>query len=209
MQASRAQASNYQVSQDFKVLLEYIRTGKRPEIPTVSLDVEKILMLKPSDVRYRSLQNIFTITLRQDLLSGNSIKDESQLHDHHIFPKNAGKKHDLNKTMLDSICNRVPMLALSNQSLGEGYPEAYLKEIADRARKEGMLGDLKRRMRDCLIPGDPEDPQWADSFSTDRFKEFCQKRAELIVARVSEIVGCPLQNVSHASDDEVEDEDDY
>ena len=210
MQASRAQASNYQVSQDFKVLLEYIRTGKRPEIPTVSLDVKKILMLKPSDVRYKSLQNIFTITLRQDLLSGNSIKDESQLHDHHIFPKNAGKKqkYDLNKTMLDSICNRVPMLASSNRSLGEGYPQVYLQEIAGRALKENMLGDLKRRMCDCLIPGDPGDSQWADSFSPNRFEEFCQKRAELIVARVSEIVGCPLQNISRSSDDEVEDEED-
>jgi len=110
--------------------------------------------------------------------------------------------------MLDSISNRVPMLASSNQSLGEGYPEVYLKEIADRARNEGMLGDFKRRMRDCLIPGDPEDLQWADHFSTNRFEEFCRKHAELIVARVSEIVGCPLQSVSHSSNNEVEDEED-
>jgi len=208
MQPSRSQASNYQISQDFQLLLKYARSGERPEFPQVTLNVDIVLKLKPSDVLYKTLQNIFAITLRQDLLSGKVINTESQLHDHHIFPKNAGKKYDLNKTMLDSICNRLPMLASSNQSLGEGYPQVYWKDIADRARKEGMLGDLKRRMRDCLIPGNPEDPQWADSFSTDRFEEFCRNRAELIVARVREIVGCPLQNVSHASDDEVEDEDD-
>lgn len=208
MQASRAQASNYQVSQDFKALLEYTRTDERPEIPTVSLDAEKLLTLKPSDVRYKSLQNIFAITLHRDLWSGDIIDTESQLHDHHVFPKNASKRHSLNKSMLDSICNRVPMLASSNRSLGEGYPQDYLKGIANRARKEGRLGDLKRRMRDCLIPGNPEDLQWADGFSTDRFEEFCRKRAELIVERVSEIVGCPLQSVSRSSDDEVEDEDD-
>lgn len=146
MQASRAQSSNYQVSQDFKDLLEYARTGNQPETPTVSLNAENLLTLKPSDIRYKSLQNIFAITLRQDFLSGNSIKDDYQLHDHHIFPKNAGKKHGLNKSMLDSICNRVPMLASSNESLGEGYPRVYLKDIADRARNEGTLGDLKGRI---------------------------------------------------------------
>ncbi len=208
MQASRAQSSNYQISQDFKALLEYARTGKRPETPPVILDAERLLKLPSGDVRYKSLQNIFAITLRQDLWSGNIINTKSQLHDHHIFPKNAGKKHGLNKSMLDSICNRVPMLASQNQSLGEGYPQEYLKKIADRARNEGTLGDFKRRMRDCLIPGDPGNLQWADSFSTNRFEEFCRKRAALIVERVGEIVGCPLQKVSPSSDDEIEDDDD-
>ena len=208
MQASRAQSSNYQVSQDFKGLLEYARTGNQPETPEVRLDPEDFLTLKPSDIRYKSLQNIFAMTLRQDLLSGNSIKDDSQLHDHHIFPKNAGKKYGLNKSMLDSICNRVPMLASSNESLGEGYPQVYLKDIADRARNEGTLGDLKGRMRDCLIPGSPEDPEWPDSFSIDRFEEFCRERAGLIFTRVGEIVGKSLQKSSSSSDDEIEDDDD-
>ena len=145
MQANkRAQSSHYQVSQDFKVLLEYARMGQRPEIPTVSLDAEKLLTLKPSDVLYKSLQNIFATTIRQDLLSGNAVNTKSPLHDHHIFPENAAKRHGLDKTMLNSICNRVPMLASSNGYLGEGYPEDYLKKILDRARKESMLGDFKR-----------------------------------------------------------------
>lgn len=110
--------------------------------------------------------------------------------------------------MLDSICNRIPMLSSSNQSLGEGYPQEYFKEIADRARREGTIRDFKRRMRDCLIPGDPDDLQWPDSFSIDRFEKFCRKRAELILERVGEIVGSSLQKVSPSSDDEMDDEDD-
>ena len=208
MQASRAQASNYQVSQDFQALLEYARTYRPPEIPMVILDVERLLKLKPSDVRYKSLQNIFAITLRQDLLSGNIINTESQLHDHHIFPKGASKKCSLHKSILDSICNRVPMLSSSNQSLGEGYPQEYFKEMVDRARAHGSLGDFSRRMRDCLIPGDPGDPQWPDSFSIGRFEEFCRKRADLIIGRVRDIIGSSLQTVSPSSDDEMEDDDD-
>ena len=95
--------------------------------------------------------------------------------------------------MLDGICNRVPILGDTNQSLGEGYPTEYFLEMADRARKEGTLDDLRRRMRDCLIPGDPQDPTWAASFSVDRFEAFCEKRAELIVSRVREIVGDSLR----------------
>ena len=208
MQASRAQASNYQVSQDFQALLEYARTYRPPEIPMVILDVERLLKLKPSDVRYKSLQNIFAITLHQDLLSGNIINTESQLHDHHIFPKGASKKCGLHKSILDSICNRVPMLSSSNQSLGEGYPQEYFKEMVDRARAHGSLGDFSRRMRDCLIPGDPGDPQWPDSFSIGRFEEFCRKRADLIIGRVRDIIGSSLHTDSPSSDDEVEDDDD-
>ncbi|MCY4332411.1 MAG: hypothetical protein OXC96_07915 [Cyanobacteria bacterium MAG CAR1_bin_15] len=94
MQSSRSQVSNYQISQDFQVLLKYAHNGERPEFPQVTLNV------------------------------------------------------------------------------------------------------------------DIEDSQWSDSFSMAHFEEFCRKHAELIVARVSEIVGCPLQSVSRSSNNEVEDEED-
>ena len=82
--------------------------------------------------------------------------------------------------------------------------------MVDNARAEGRatLGDLKRRMKHCLIPGDPEDPQWPDSFSIDRFEEFCRKRAKLIIERLREIIGDSLQTDNPSSDDEMEDDDD-
>lgn len=208
MQSTRAQASNYQVSQDFKDLLKYARTGQLPEIPTVTLNEENLLTLKPSDVIYKSLQNIFSITIRQDILSGDTIKLESKLHDHHIFPKNASKKYGIPRKRLDSICNRVTLLSSSNQSLGEAYPQEYLQKIADRACDQGTLGDLSRRICNCLIPGNPEDPQWADSFSIDRFENFCHKRAKLIIARVREIVGDSLQDNTSSDNELMEDDDD-
>ena len=54
-----------------------------------------------------------------------------------------------------------------------------------------------------MIPGDPEESTWANIFSIERFDEFCRKRADLIVARVREIVGDALRSYSH-DDDEVE-----
>lgn len=194
MQSGASQASNYRIGQDFIVLRQYAEHNKAPHSSDVILNAEMVLHLKPSDVRYKSLQNVFAMTLRQDLVSSQKIDSESVLHDHHIFPKNARRKHGLSQRMLDGICNRVPVLEASNLSLGEGYPESYFEEMAARARSLGTLGDLSRRLRDAMIPGDPEDSAWASSFAVDRFEAFCQRRAELIVSRVWEIVGDTLRS---------------
>ena len=203
MQAGASQASNYRIGGYFRDLRAYVMYDKTPNAAEVILNAAMVLQLRPSDVRYKSLQNVFSMTLRYDLISGRKIDSNSVLHDHHIYPRAARQKHGLNQNRLDSICNRVPILAPSNMSLGEGYPERYFGEMAERARSLGTLGDLSRRLRDAMIPGNPEESTWANIFSIERFDEFCRKRAELIVARVREIVGDALR-VDIRDDDEVE-----
>ena len=207
MQAGASQASNYRIGQDFQNLRQYAARGVSLAPSEVILNVDIVLELKPSDVRYKSLQNVLATTIRHDLMSGSNIDSESVLHDHHIFPRNAHKRYTLPRGMLDGICNRIPVLADTNQSLGEGYPQQYFQEIADRARAEGTLGDLRRRMRDCLIPGDPYDPSWAESFAIERFEDFCRQRSDLIVSRVREIVGDALRTASSTDDELSEDSD--
>lgn len=207
MQAGASQASNYRIGQDFIVLRQYAEHRKIPSATDVILNAETILHLKPSDVRYRSLQNVFAMTLRQDLVSSQRIDSESVLHDHHIYPKSARRKHGLSQRMLDGICNRVPVLEASNLSLGERYPDAYFGEMAAGARSLGTLGDLRRRLDDAMIPGDPRKSTWANSFSVERFEAFCRKRAELIVARVREVVGDALRSDLLADDELAEDSD--
>ncbi len=196
MQPGAAQTTNYRLAQNFEALYLYLKEGNHPEIEEVKLDMDLILRLRPSDVRYKSLQNVFATTIRQDLISGGNIDSESSLHDHHIFPKNAGKRHQLDNKMLDSICNRVPILAQSNQSLNEGYPQEYLEKMVTDARAQGTLNGLKRRLDDCMIPGDPHEPTWVDNFSIEKFEEFCRKRAKLILERVREVVGDSLRSGS-------------
>ena len=207
MRAGASQASNYRIGRDFQALKNYAAKKIPLESEQVVLNTQIVLGLRPSDVRYKSLQNVFATTIRHDLMSGNNITSESALHDHHIFPRNADKRHGLPRNMLDGICNRVPVLADSNLTLGEGYPKEYFEEIADRARNEGTLGDLTRRIRDCLIPGDPREPEWAASFSIDRFQEFCSQRADLVVSRVREIIGDSLRTSSSSNEELAEDSD--
>lgn len=193
IQAGASKASNYRIGQDFTALLKYTKEGIHPRVEDVVLNSEVILKLKPSDVRYRAIQNIFTTTIRQDLPTGSNINSESALHDHHIYPRNAHKTHNLPPRMLDSICNRVPILGTSNQSLNEAYPKEYFKDWADKARSQGTLDGLERRLKDCMIPGDPKESRWEDGFSIRNFEEFCRSRAELIISRIREVVGDSLK----------------
>ena len=208
MRAGASQASNYRIGQDFSALRRYIKEGIQPHPEEVVLDPDIIMRrIKPTDVRYRSLQNIFATTIRQDLISGDNINSESVLHDHHIYPRNAHKIYNLPQNMLDSICNRIPILDKSNLTLNEAYPHEYFRQIADQARAQGILDGLRRRLRDCMIPGDPGESTWPDTFAIDQFEDFCRRRAELIISRVREIIGESLK-VSSLSEDEIAEEDD-
>ena len=207
LQAGSSQSSNYRIGQDFDSLRRYLRDGKELEMPEVNLNSDVILGLRPSDARYKALQNVFAMTVRQDMVSSENIDSESVLHDHHIFPSNAHKKHGLDKKMLDGICNRVPVLESSNLSLGEGYPEEYFGDMAHKARSQGTLEGLRIRLRDCMIPGDPGETKWHHDLSIEKFEDFCHNRAELIVKSVSGIVGDSLRNRALSDDEMAEDND--
>lgn len=206
IQSGASQASNYRIGQDFTALRRYIEKGIQPHPEDVVLNPDIILKIKPSDVRYKSLQNVFATTIRHDLVSGGNIASESKLHDHHIYPRNADKRYDLPSTMLDSICNRIPILAESNLSLNEAYPQEYFKKLAEQARAQGTLEGLRRRLRDCMIPGNPDEEAWPDGFAVENFEGFCRQRAELIVSRVREVIGASLK-VGSLSEDEMAEED--
>jgi len=207
LHAGAAQASNYKIGQDFDALRRYIKGESTPDISEVVLNPEIILKIRPSDVRYKSLQNIFATTIREDLISGSIINSESVLHDHHIYPKNSQKRLNLPPNMLNSICNRVPLLGASNQKLGEADPQEYFKNMADIASRQGTLAGLERRLRDCMIPGNINDVSWSENFSTNNFENFCRKRAELIISRVQEIVGDSIKNDRLSEDDMIEEDE--
>lgn len=196
MQAGASQASNYRIGQHFSALRRYAENDEPLDVSEVRLNRDDLLRLRPSDVRYRALLNVFATTIRQDLITGKNIDSESVLHDHHIFPKNAAKNDGLPRQKLDSICNRVPILGTTNQRLGEDYPANYLRRLADRARQQSTLGGLSARTRDCMIPGNPCDAEWAELFSLGKFHEFCEQRADLILNRVREIIGDSLRTDS-------------
>ena len=150
---------------------------------------------------------LFQQPARQDIVSANLITSKSKLHDHHIFPRCAHKKYSLPLDELDSICNRVPVLEETNLKLGEAYPDKYMKDMRCTAMSSGTMGDLARRLEDCLIPGDPTASDWTESLKLEKFGEFCRNRGDLILKRVKQVVGDSLI-VGEVSADEQAEEDD-
>lgn len=210
IQAGASQASNYRIAQDFGALRQYVEDGVQPKTSEVRLDVNELLSLRPSDVRYKALQNLFATTIRHDLVTAKNINSESILQDHHIFPKIMHRRFQLPKQMLDSICNRMPLLAESNQFLNDELPKDYFTSLACQARDQGTLQGFCRRLRDCMIPSNPKGdldiPRWSGDFSVEKFEEFCRKRADLILARVREVIGDSLRTNFVPEDELVEDD---
>lgn len=205
LQAGSSQASNYRIEQDYLVLLKYAVKEERPQVAEVALNEDVVQTLRPQDVRYKSLQCIFAHTTRSDLISGDLIETESKLHDHHIFPRSFLKKHGLPSALLDGLCNRAYILDESNLRIGDQEPAVYMKELAERHRREGTLDALRRKLDDYMIPGDPRDESWGADFSLDRFEAFCEARARLIMQRVREVVGDSLKPL--LSEDDIADAD--
>lgn len=205
LRAGSSQASNYRVTQDFVELLDYSLKGVRPTVEDVRMNVDIVKRLRPADARYKALQCIFAGTIREDLISGGMIEASSRLEDHHIFPRNASKRHQIPVKQLDSICNRIYVLADSNRSIGEAYPKDYLAEQVEKARSQGTLGAVKRRLRDCMIPCDDVGSlSWIQSLQISSFDSFCEIRARLILGRVREVVGSSLKDGPIGEDEPVD-----
>ena len=205
LQAGSSQASNYRIGQDYSALLKYAMNGERPQVAEVALDAELVQRLKPHDARYKALQCIFAHTIRSDLISDEMIREESKLHDHHIFPRSSLKKHGLPRVLLDGLCNRAYILDTSNLKISDEQPAVYMKRLADRHRIEGTLGAFQRRLSNYMIPGDPTRDSWEAVFAVENFEAFCKARADLIMQRVREVVGESLK--TSLSDDEMADID--
>ena len=169
------------------------------------MNVDIVRRLRPADARYKALQCIFASTIREDLVSGGMIEPTSRLEDHHIFPRKAHKEYEIPVERLDSICNRIYLLADSNRSIGDAYPRDYLHEQAERAAQQGTLGALQRRLRDCMVPGDDiGSTAWTQGLEVSSFDSFCESRAKLILDRVREVVGSSLKDGPIGEDELVE-----
>lgn len=205
LRAGSSQASNYRITQDFGDLLNYSLRGIRPTVEDVKMNVDVVRRLRPADVRYKALQCIFASTIREDLISGGMIEPTSRLEDHHIFPRKAHKEYEIPVMRLDSICNRIYVLADSNRSIGDAYPHDYLCEQAERAAQQGTLGALQRRLRDCMMPSDGiGSTAWTQGLEVSSFDSFCELRAHLILNRVREVVGSSLKDGPIGEDELVE-----
>ncbi|MFQ3674213.1 MAG: hypothetical protein SNJ83_11530, partial [Aggregatilineales bacterium] len=121
------------------------------------------------------------------------------------------KHSGFSRSLLDSISNKLLITSGSNLKLSDKPTKLYMGELRDTALRSGTMGDLKKRLEDALIPGEPDNPDWLEQFSLDNLQTFLDMRSKLLLERISEIVGPELDTdpadvVDYDDDDDEQDD---
>jgi hypothetical protein len=179
--------TNYKVGDDFRRFCEYLSNGSPIRYPIVYFSTEDIIDIKHiGDSRYKAIQGLMRTTVREDLITGNILND---VEDHHIYPYSLVKLNGLNKSKINSIANKIMLSQKSNRSISNVNPEKYFKDLANRYLSEGNIGDINRRLKNCLLPYKVDEPDFSKKFSRENFENFLVDRAQMIIDRIKEVVG--------------------
>lgn len=203
--AAPAPANNYKIGDDFRKFCNFLDNGGVFQYTRVYFTVEDIISIKHiSDSRYKSIQALMRTTVKEDLLTGNSLGGD--LEDHHIFPYSLNKS-GINKNKLNSIANKIIVSKETNRSINNLNPDKYLYDVVMRHKSEGTTGELNRRLKCCFIPYSSDSFDFQKKISKENFDEFLKDRAQMILDRIQEVVGdawkAPLeQEDSNLEDDE-------
>lgn len=130
LQQGARQASNYRVAEATTELLRWRRVGTLPTTPKVFLTADQIVQLRSTDTRYRAILAFLRWQLGVDILTGESL-DPSKVEDHHIFPAVVAKRYNIDRSLLDSVSNRLLVSEATNRNLGERMPQDYLVKLVD------------------------------------------------------------------------------
>lgn len=185
--ANPSPANNYKVGDDFRKFCNFLETGSPLQYPRVFFTVKELIEIKhTTDSRYKAIQALMRTTVKEDLLTGNHL--DGELEDHHIFPYSLNKS-GLERVKLNSITNKIIVSKSTNRKISNTNPEKYLGDIAKSHREHGNTGELDRRLKACFIPYSSSEETFEKYFSTDRFGTFLNDRAEMLIMRITEVVG--------------------
>lgn len=202
LQQGARQASNYRSSQNISQLCNWVQLGTTLEVPAVSLNLDGLLKLRKADNRYGAVHALMRWRCKTDLWTDDVI-DTKDVEDHHIFPAAMCRRDGLNKRLLDSIANRLLVATKTNRSLGDQPPRDYMGKLFGAARTAGTLVQKKRILRDTCIPPEDTTEAFAAQFAPAKFEDFVQKRGELILQMVADVLGDAFQSkVIDEQDDE-------
>ena len=196
-------ANNYKVGDDFRKFCEFLETDSPLQYPRVFFTINELIDIKhTSNSSYKAIQALMRTTVKEDLLTGNPL--DGELEDHHIYPYSLNKS-GLSKSRLNSIVNKILVSKKTNREISNTNPDKYLVELAKSHREHGNTADFDRRLRTCFIPYSSSDSEFGNKFSKNTFDTFLNDRAEMLLSRISEVVGDSWQS---PSDDEINLEDD-
>ncbi len=185
--SNSSHANNYKVGDDFRKFCNFLESDSPLHYPRVYFTTSELIDIKhTSNSSYKAIQALMRTTVKEDLLTGNTLDDN--LEDHHIYPYSLNKS-GLNKGKLNSIVNKILVSRSTNRSISNTNPDKYLSDISRLHQENGSTGDFDRRLIACFIPYTSSDPDFDSKFSKDVFDTFLNDRAEMLISRIKEVVG--------------------
>ncbi|EOC1348434.1 DUF262 domain-containing protein [Cronobacter turicensis] len=175
-------ATNYKIGDDFRNFCNFIRDEKPVSFPKVYFTSENIIGInRITDSKYKAIQALLCQSITKDLLTGEELDDN--IEDHHIFPYSLHKS-GIDKKLLNSIANKILISSKSNRELMDQAPEKYFNKIrSNYSDDESFFLYLDQ----YFIPhGKLEHSQ--GFYSHDKFSQFLQYRAELIIEKIKSVV---------------------
>lgn len=189
-------ANNYKVGDDFRRFCDFLESGEFLLYPRVHFSIEELISIKhTSNSSYKAIQALMRTTVKEDLLTGNTLNGD--LEDHHIFPYSLNKS-GLSKNKLNSIVNKILISKNTNRNISNTNPDKYLFDVAKSYIDHGNTSEFDRRLTACFIPYSSSEKDFEKKLSKDMFDTFLNDRANMLISRIQEVVGDSWQKASSA-----------
>lgn len=132
---------------------------------------------------YNGIFNLLIINGARDWITGN-IPQFDDLDDHHIVPKDWGKKNNLNSEV-DSILNRTPLTAYTNRHvINYRLPNEYLPELI-ASNGEDLVKEI---LESHFISSIALDILLRDPFTVEDFEDFLDTRQQSIQVAIEDLL---------------------
>ena len=161
-------------------------------------------LLSLNDLGQAAYKGVYSLILREgarDWRTGNKIADydqfEKAVHGHHIFPRAWCEQNNVDKEQRESIVNRTPISAKTNQMIGGQAPSEYTVKIQseDQAITEDQLNNHLRSH--CIDP---------NLLRKDKFEDFFMTRYAEMISRIQKAMGKRVVDIPDDDEDVVDEE---
>ncbi|MBX3012538.1 MAG: DUF262 domain-containing protein [Caldilineaceae bacterium] len=175
-------------AKDLPEILVWIEGGNEPDtIRDANFVPARLYTLRTRNSA--AYKGIYALLLRdggQDFRSGEPIDVQMYTADridiHHIFPRGWCEKQGIDKRRYDSIINKTPLAAKTNQMIGSKAPSSYLQQMQQQAGVDP--GRMDQMLYSHVI-----DPI---HIRNDHFENFLVERERALLQRIERAMGKPI-----------------
>jgi hypothetical protein len=200
-------------AKDLPEVVAWVSGGSEPTtLADSNFAATRLLTLRTrNSAAYKGLYALLLRDGGQDFLTGVPIEAqqyfEERIDIHHVFPCAWCTKQEIARDLFDSIINKTPLSARTNQMVGGRAPSAYLETVQNKA---GIDANRMNEILDSHVIAPA-------TLRADEFKTFFEKRAHALLDRIEQATGKQVSrdqihtfltaNIEQTNEDEEEWED--